>query len=205
LPQYLEAFKHIMPYLSIGARALAVLGLLSLALLGIQTIRAIPVSIKVQAAEREIEYAGFIKSVIYLIILAIAVAHCLLVALLPLLVAAKIGFIEFLVAGILGCWIGILNSGRWAKELVLVQTECELATNLTFLQGEMVRAQLEDVNDRIRKQLEPQEIDATKTLLQTMSPLMMLFVQKEKSIMKWSLAAVNAGKMLTKYFNSPKK
>lgn len=191
--------------MDIGAKLLVIIAIASACSFAISLIHKVPLSIRSKTPEGELEMAGVFKSLIYLVLIVVACAHGLFVAFFPLLISAKIAFIELLIMGCIVCWIGILNSGNWAAQLVQLQSEFELATNLTFLQGEMVRAQLEDMSARIHKSMEPQEIDMTETLLQSLSPMAMLFFKKEKSIMKWSMAAVKVGKTLGKYFWSPKK
>jgi hypothetical protein len=205
VPIHIEALNQITPYLIIVAQAAGVLAIAALAIFGIKAVRSLPVSIRVDTPDGVIDYAPFLKMVVNLLLLALACGHGCIVIFLPLLTAAKIFLIELLIISSLGCWVGIANSGRWARQLMALQAECELATNLTFLQGEMIRAQLEEANERIHRQLEPPAMEASETLLKSLQPVMMLFLQKEKSIMKWSMAAVNVGKNLTKYFSSPKK
>ena len=205
MPDSPQSISQITPLLAPAAKILASLAALALAYFLMRVIQAIPLAIVVDQEGQRIDYSGFFKNVAVLGIWAIIGIHIAVILILPLLMVAKLALLEFLAVAILACWVCILNSNSWARSLLAIQSECELANNLTFLQGEMVRSQLEDINTRIHKQLEPPELDATQTLLQVLSPAVMLLVQKERSLMKWSMAAVNIGKTLTKFFkNSPK-
>jgi hypothetical protein len=121
----------------------------------------------------------------------------------PPLLVAKLALIVFLICAGFFCLICVFNVHRFHRALTAVQQECELMTNLTFLQGEMTRAQLEQLNERIRQATEPEEREITETMLKSLSPLVMLFLRKEKSIIQWSLAAANIGKDMLKYIWSP--
>jgi hypothetical protein len=122
----------------------------------------------------------------------------------PLLIA-KLALIIVLICGGLLCLYCLTQVGRWTEDLVRIQAECELATNLTFLQGEMTRAQLEQVSLKLQKMAEPEEREITETLFKSLSPIVMLYLRKEKSVIEWSLAAAGMGRDLFKHFWSPKK
>jgi hypothetical protein len=102
-------------------------------------------------------------------------------------------------------WIFLLTWPQISRALTSIQQECELATNLTYLQAEMARAQLEQLNDRIQRSIEPEEREVTETVLKTLSPLVTMFIRRERSVLKWSVAAVDVGKTLMGYFFSDKK
>lgn len=102
-------------------------------------------------------------------------------------------------------WILLLTWPQISRALSAIQHECELATNLTYLQAEMARAQMESLNDRIHRAIEPEEREMTETVLKTISPLLSMFLKRERSIVKWSVAAVDVGRTMMGYFFSDKK
>jgi len=118
---------------------------------------------------------------------------------------AKFLIINVMIAVSVTAWVLLLTWPQISAALTAVQQECELATNLTFLQAEMARAQLESVNDRIQRAIQPEEVDATQTLLKTISPLVSMFVRRETSVIKWSMAVVDVGKHMMAYFKQSKK
>lgn len=102
-------------------------------------------------------------------------------------------------------WILLLTWQQISRALSAIQQECELATNLTYLQAEMARAQMESLNDRIQRAIEPEDREMTETVLKTISPLVSMFLKRERSIVKWSVAAVDVGRTMMGYFFSDKK
>jgi hypothetical protein len=143
------------------------------------------------------------KLLLAVIIAAAAVVVSVLVLLLPPLLVAKLSLIVVLIGGGCCCLILSMQAGRFYRTLAGIQQECELATNLTFLQGEMTRAQLEQLSQKLRQATEPQEKEITETMLKSLSPIVMLYLRKEKNLVEWSMAAANAGRTLLKYFWSP--
>ncbi|HEY9791876.1 MAG TPA: hypothetical protein V6D22_15835 [Candidatus Obscuribacterales bacterium] len=134
---------------------------------------------------------------------ALASSVSALVVLLPPLLVAKLALIVGLIGGGCFCLIMSRQAGRFYRTLAGIQQECELATNLTFLQGEITRAQLEQISQKLRQASEPQEKEITETMLKSLSPIVMLYLRKEKSLVEWSMAAANLGRTLLKYFWSP--
>lgn len=123
----------------------------------------------------------------------------------PFLIVAKLWIIHVMIAVGLGCWVLLIAGPQLNLALTSIQKECEIATNLTFLQADYTRAQLESLNERIRRSVEPEERDATEMMLRSISPIVSLFLKKERSVIKWSFAAVDVGKTLMKYFWSDEK
>jgi hypothetical protein len=122
-----------------------------------------------------------------------------------LVVIAKYLLLNVMIAVSVMSWVFLLTWPQISRALSSIQQECELATNLTYLQAEMARAQLEQLNDRIQRSIEPEEREVTETMLKTLSPLVTMFIRRERSVLKWSVAAVDVGKTLMGYFFSDKK
>lgn len=120
-------------------------------------------------------------------------------------VIAKYIILNVMIATSLTAWVLLLTWRQISAALTAIQQECELANNLTFLQGEMMRSQMEAVNARIQLAIQPEEREVTETMLKTITPLIGLFLNKERSVMKWSLAGVGVAKNLMGYFFSEKK
>ncbi len=146
-----------------------------------------------------------LKFLVIAVIVAWMAGATLSVVLLPLLVVAKLFLIHVMICAGLLCWVFILSGPQIDRGLTQIQQDCELATNLTFLQAEMARAQLDSMNEKIRNSLEPEEREITETMLKSISPLVSLFLHKERSVVKWSIAAVDVGKVMMHYFWSPKR
>lgn len=197
---------QMMPWVDKIARGFSVAAILGICWFLSMVVLRSPIIMRVRHANGElVDLAPTVKLIGSAFIIAIAIVQAWFTIALPLLLVAKIYFIELMVSGILGCLIGIASAGRWHQQLTQIQDECEVATSLVFLQGEMTRAQLEAVNERIQRSMEPEEIDLTETVLKSLSPALMLFIQKEKSIVKWSMTGLSIAKSLSKYFWSPKK
>lgn len=182
-------------------RSIAVAGLVYSALFLLSCIWSVPLRIRFGPIKLE----NVLKLFVGGIMLSWFVAAGYAVLFFAPLMVAKLLLINLLIVGSFGCLIIFLNTGRMNLALSQIQQECELATNLTFLQAEMTRAQLETLNERIRKSLQPEEREISETLLKSLSPLVMLYFKKEKNIMKWSMAAMTASKDLMGFFFSSKK
>jgi hypothetical protein len=144
----------------------------------------------------------FTKIVIAVALPALAIAVSYLILTSEPLLVAKLVLIAVSIGSGLLCLLSLLNIGRFYRTLTAIRKECELMTNLTFLQGEMTRAQLEQLHERIRQAVQSQRPshEIGETMLRSLSPLVMLFLRKEKSIIQWSLAAANIGRGMLKYF-----
>jgi hypothetical protein len=122
----------------------------------------------------------------------------------PPLLVAKLFLIACMTVGGFASLIIAANCHRWYASLHTIQQDCELASNLAFLQGEMTRAQLEALSARLKQAVEPEEREITHTMLKSISPFVLLFIRKEKNVLQWSLAAAKLGKDLLGYFWSPR-
>lgn len=120
-------------------------------------------------------------------------------------VIAKYIILNVMIATSFVAWVLLLTWPQIDRALLSIQQECELATNLTFLQGEMMRSQLEAVTARIQQAVEPEEREITETMLKTVTPLIGLFLNKERSILKWSIAGMGVARNLAGYFFTEKK
>lgn len=86
------------------------------------------------------------------------------------------------------------------NELRIMEKECDMLRDITLFQASDLRAQLALVKEKMQAKNEPASRDeVTRTILKSVSPLVMLFFRKERSIVKWSLAAVNVGRVLAKH------
>ena len=86
------------------------------------------------------------------------------------------------------------------NELRIIEKECDMIRDITLFQASDVRAQLALIKEKMQAKNEPASRDeVTRTILKSVSPLVMLFFRKERSIVKWSLAAVNVGRVMAKH------
>ncbi len=88
------------------------------------------------------------------------------------------------------------NARAW--HLTLSQTEdvCNQLRDMSMFQGTVLRAQLSEFAERLRKGEPRQDPEFAKTLLKTLSPVAMLLLSKERSLLKWSFTALAAGQNL---------
>lgn len=192
---------HYYPIIAPIARGATVTAIVIVGLLLLWLIPQIPLRVRIGAVRID----GLLKLCGWIFILGWCIAAAYVTVRFPLLIAAKLWIINLLLVGIIGCWFFLLTSRVWSDLLTDVQQECELATNLVFLQGEVARSQLESLSEKIRAAAQPEEREITETMLKTLSPVVMLFLHKERSVVKWSMAAMNLSKGLMSYFMSPKK
>lgn len=147
----------------------------------------------------------FIKALTMLVITVASGTLAWLVLNTQPVVVAKLTFIFVLISGGCAALVVCTQTSRLHKALNSIKQECELATNLTFLQGEMTRAQLEQLSKRLQEISQPSEREVTEGLLQSISPIVMLYFRKEKSIVQWTMAAVKMGKSILQLLQPPHK
>ena len=186
-PHEITGHFHAYPALLLGMQIVLIMALLMSAYLMIYELWKWPLH----------KAAQLLSTLI--ILMSVAFVGWAVLALAPL-TAVKLALILSLLVGILCCLVGLTNVERWHQSLAKIQQECDLAANLVFLQGEMTRSQLEALNERLKHAVEPEEREITETMLKSISPFVMLYLHKEKNMIKWSLAAANMGRDLFNYF-----
>jgi hypothetical protein len=147
-----------------------------------------------------IRMSPFARLMCLLLILAAAGAASYAVCTLAPLLVAKGALVICLIGGGLFCFLLVCLVPKIDIALTSLQRDCELATQLCYMQGEMTRAQLEEINARLQQATQPQEREITESMLRTLSPLVMMYFRKEKNIIKWSMAAVKVGRGVFDYF-----
>ena len=140
------------------------------------------------------------RLVVALFVLCAAVACAIAIGIYAPIVIAKGALVICLFGGGLFFLVLTASVPRIDRALNNIQRDCELATQLSFMQGEMTRAQLEEINERLKQAIAPEEKELTESMLKTLSPLVMLYFRKERSIIKWSVAAAKLGKGVFDYF-----
>lgn len=121
-----------------------------------------------------------------------------------LLLAAK-GILVFImvVFSLTSLYIAV-NARRWYLSLVQTEDICNQLRDMSMFQGTVARAQLAEFAERLRRSQEKPDPAVAETLLKTLSPVAMLLLSKEQSLLKWSFAAVNAGRHLFSFFQRKK-
>jgi hypothetical protein len=147
----------------------------------------------------------FIKSLAMMSVFSICGVMSWLILNSSALLVAKLAVIFLLISGGCACLAIATQAPRLLMALKSIEQECELATNLTFLQGEMTRAQLEQVSKKLQEITQPSEKEVTEGLLQSISPFVMLYFRKEKNIVAWAMAAVKMGKSIFRLLEPPEK
>lgn len=178
------------------ARFTSVMAIISASLLGAFIVLLMPIRIRFGIFRLD----GLLKLIGALLVLGWMCAAVWAVIWFPFVVIAKLTIIHITVIGGIVCWVLLLSGSQIDRAMTSIQQECELANKLTFLQAEMARAQLQTLNDRIQKSIEPEEREMTETMLKSISPLVSMFLRRERSVIKWSVAAVDVGKELMRYF-----
>jgi hypothetical protein len=116
---------------------------------------------------------------------------------------AKLALVNIMSIGaILGFGL-LIFSKPIENELRIMEKECDMMRDITLFQASDMRAQLALVKEKMRDRTEPASKDeVARSILKSVSPLVMLFFSKERSIVKWSLAAVNLGRVLAKHLRT---
>jgi hypothetical protein len=148
---------------------------------------------------------GLLKLIVSVLILGWMAAAIWAVVALPFVIIAKLCFLHLMIIGSITCLVLVVSGPQIDQMLDSIQQDCQLANNLTFLQAEMARAQLQGLSDRIKQSMQPEEKEITETVLKSISPLVSLFLKRERSVLKWSFAAVDVGRTMMRYFWSDKK
>jgi hypothetical protein len=96
--------------------------------------------------------------------------------------------------------IKLFSMVQWQTALEMMEKHAELARDLSMMQAEYMRVQLDGLNQRLKQTIEPEVKDITKSLLKSVSPLAVLFFKREHNPFAWGAAALNAGRTLFSYF-----
>jgi hypothetical protein len=182
-------------------RVISVLAVILGSLTAIFVALLFPIRIRLGAVRVD----PLVKLIVMGLIVGWMVLSCGVIISSTFVVIAKYIILNVMIATSVIAWVLLFSWPQINRALTLIQQECELATNLTFLQGEMMRSQLEAVSARIHQAIEPEEREVTETMLKTLTPLVGLFLNKERSLVKWSIAGVGVAKNLMGYFFSEKK
>lgn len=103
------------------------------------------------------------------------------------------------------CWAVFLIAPQGKQTLILIEQDCSELRDVSVLGATQMRAQLAQVSERLKRQAQPDERQATAMVLKSVSPLVMLLFAKEKSMLKWGMTAFGLGRSLFKYFDIKKK
>lgn len=115
-----------------------------------------------------------------------------------LLAAIMIGFS-------LLCIFIVLKARLWKESLAVIEAECNEARDMAMLQGTMLRSQLFEVQERLKKKPEKAEIEVVSNLVRQAVPLLNLLVRRETSIFKWGFAGVKLVQSAFDYFSQKSK
>jgi hypothetical protein len=200
--QVVEAFfSRYQLEISILTRVVSVLSIIATGLTTCLLVLILPIRVRMGALRID----ALLKLIVFLGIFAWCFVASYVVIFQPFIIIAKLAIINVMLVGIIVAWTLLLSWPRISLMLTAIQQECELANNLTFLQAEMARSQLEALNMRIQQAIQPEEREVTETMLRTLSPIVTMFLKKERSILKWSYAAVDVGRTMMRHFFSDKK
>lgn len=104
------------------------------------------------------------------------------------------------------CWAVLAISRHGQEALLQIEEECSELRDVSILGATQTRAQLAEISERLRRQAEPpNEREATALVLKHLSPIVMLFFAKEKSMLKWGMGAFQLARSFAKYLNAKKK
>lgn len=87
-------------------------------------------------------------------------------------------------------------------EMGRLENELDELRDLTVLQNVMVRSQLADLKERLRRQEAPQEIEFSSIIVNQGAPLLSMLFRRETSLFKWGMAGA---RLVQSVFNYWKK
>jgi hypothetical protein len=103
------------------------------------------------------------------------------------------------------CWTVFFIAPQGRQTLIMIEMACAELRDVSMLGATQARAQLSAISERLKLQAEPDQRQATAMVLKSVSPLVMLFFAKEKSMLKWGMTAFSLGRSMFKYFGAHKK
>jgi hypothetical protein len=137
-------------------------------------------STKRQAAELAIK--GLIAAAILNVLLIVA-----LVIFVNPLFAGKIVLVEVMFALSAVCLVIVIGHGKIMTLLTQAEEIAYLARDQAFVDLNMVREELVRLRHKIRRDVDAEGYGHVNELLKMISPLTMMFIQKEKNILRWGM------------------
>jgi hypothetical protein len=96
------------------------------------------------------------------------------------------------------------SSSRWQKELMALESECDIARDEVVVQATLMRSQLAEVHDKLTSKHEKSEIEAVGKLVTQAIPVVQLLLSREKSLFAWGMAGLNLVRGAMKCFSASK-
>lgn len=96
------------------------------------------------------------------------------------------------------------KANDWRATLAIMQTECDVLRDETMLQGVLIRSQLADIQEKLRKKPEKAEMEVIGNLVKEAMPVISFFMAKEKNLFKWGFAGAKLLRSAYEYFSRKK-
>ena len=97
-----------------------------------------------------------------------------------------------------------LRITSWRLGLQAIESECEVARDNIMLQGTVVRFQLAELQERLKKKPEKAEMEVATTIIKQAIPVLTLLIKRESSLIKWAFSGAQLAKTVFEYFSSKK-
>lgn len=97
-----------------------------------------------------------------------------------------------------------LRLSAWRLGLQTIESECDNARDNVMLQGTVVRYQLSELRERLKKKPEKAEIEVATSIIKQAIPVLSLLIRRESNLIKWAFSGVKLAKSMYEYFSSKK-
>lgn len=97
-----------------------------------------------------------------------------------------------------------LKLTAWRLGLQVIEQECDDARDNVMLQGTVVRFQLSELQERLRKKPEKAEMEVATTIIKQAIPVLSLLIKRESNLIKWAFSGAKLAKSVFDYFSNKK-
>ena len=152
----------------------------------IETVIPVPFDLEQEIRQKHQLIAHLIR-----IAVAIAIANVLVIiacgiAFSPLF-AGKLVVIEVMLGLSAVCLGIVIGHGKIMSLLTQAEEVAYLARDQAFVDLNMAREELRRLRHKLRRDTDPEGYGHASELLKMVSPLVMMFIQKEKNIFRWGM------------------
>lgn len=103
------------------------------------------------------------------------------------------------------CLLLSLKANGWRMMLQGIETECDIARDMTMLQATVARSELREIQEKLKTKTEKAKIEVVSSLVKEAVPVLSMIMQKETSLLKWGFAGAKLIRSAFEYFSQAKK
>jgi hypothetical protein len=120
-----------------------------------------------------------------------------------IMIAKSLLALIMLAIGLIAVFV-YLKVTAWRLGLQAIESECDMARDNVMLQGTVVRFQLAELQERLKKKPEKAEMEVATTIIKQAIPVLSLLIKREGNLIKWAFSGAKLAKSVFEYFSNRK-